>query len=118
MDKNLAKQKILLLREELEYHNQLYYNEHKNEISDYEYDQKINNLIDLEKKFPEFNSMNSPSIRVGGKITKEFKTIKNLLMLNDQDRKYQMLILKTDNTSCNNCSCICLRCAFCSLCFL
>ena len=75
MDKNLAKQKILLLREELEYHNQLYYNEHKNEISDYEYDQKINNLIDLEKKFPEFNSMNSPSIRVGGKITKEFKTI-------------------------------------------
>ena len=77
MDKNLAKQKILLLREELEYHNQLYYNEHKNEISDYEYDQKINNLIDLEKKFPEFNSLNSPSIRVGGKITKEFKTIKH-----------------------------------------
>ena len=75
MDKNLAKQKILLLRKELEYHNQLYYNKHKNEISDYEYDQKINNLIDLEKKFPEFNSMNSPSIRVGGKITREFKTI-------------------------------------------
>jgi DNA ligase (NAD+) len=75
MDKNLVKQKILLLREELEYHNQLYYNEHKNEISDFEYDQKINNLIDLEKKFPEFNSMNSPSIRVGGKITKGFKTI-------------------------------------------
>jgi DNA ligase (NAD+) len=75
MDKNLAKQKIFLLREELEYHNQLYYNKHKNEISDYEYDQKMNNLIDLEKKFPEFNSMNSPSIRVGGKITKEFKTI-------------------------------------------
>ena len=75
MDKNLAKQKIFLLREELEYHNQLYYNKHKNEISDYEYDQKMNNLIDLEKKFPEFNSMNSPSIRVGGKITKGFKTI-------------------------------------------
>ena len=75
MDKNLAKQKILLLRKELEYHNQLYYNKHKNEISDFEYDQKINNLIDLEKKFPEFNSMNSPSIRVGGKITREFKTV-------------------------------------------
>ena len=75
IDKNLAKQKIFSLREELEYHNQLYYNKHKNEISDYEYDQKMNNLIDLEKKFPEFNSMSSPSIRVGGKITKEFKTI-------------------------------------------
>ena len=75
MDKKLAKQKIFSLREELEYHNQLYYNKHKNEISDYEYDQKMNNLIDLEKKFPEFNSMSSPSIRVGGKITKEFKTI-------------------------------------------
>ena len=75
MDKNLAKEKIQLLRKELEYHNQLYYNEHKNEISDFEYDQKMNNLIDLEKKFPDFNSNNSPSIRIGGKITKEFKTI-------------------------------------------
>ena len=75
MDKKLAKQKIFSLREELEYHNQLYYNKHKNEISDYEYDQKMKNLIDLEKKFPEFNSMSSPSIRVGGKITREFKTI-------------------------------------------
>ena len=33
MDKNLAKQKIFLLREELEYHNQLYYNKHKNETN-------------------------------------------------------------------------------------
>ena len=75
MNKNLAKEKILLLRKELEFHNQLYYNEHKNEISDFEYDQKMDNLISLEKQFPEFNANNSPSIRIGGKITKEFNTI-------------------------------------------
>ena len=75
MDKNLAQEEIQLLRKELEYHNQLYYNEHKNEISDFEYDQKMNDLISLEKQFPDLNSNNSPSVRIGGKITKEFSTI-------------------------------------------
>jgi DNA ligase (NAD+) len=75
MDKNLIQEEIQLLRKELEYHNQLYYNEHKNEISDFEYDQKMNDLISLEKQFPDLNSNNSPSIRIGGKVTKEFNTI-------------------------------------------
>ena len=59
MDKNLIQEEIQLLRKELEYHNQLYYNEHKNEISDFEYDQKMNDLISLEKQFPDLNSNNS-----------------------------------------------------------
>ncbi len=77
MDREFAKRKIVELRDDINYHNKLYYDEDKNSISDYEYDQKMNALVDLEKKFPELKSKNSPSIRVGGKITKEFETFKH-----------------------------------------
>ena len=77
MDKEFAKKRIEELKDEINYHNQLYYDEDKNSISDYEYDQKMNALIDLEKKFPKLKSKNSPSIKVGGKITKEFETFKH-----------------------------------------
>ena len=77
MDKNLIKNEIKKLREEIDYHNKLYYDESENIISDYEYDQKMNSLINLEKKYPEFKSSSSPSIKIGGNITKEFKTFKH-----------------------------------------
>ena len=77
MDREFAKRKIVELIDDINYHNKLYYDEDKNSISDYEYDQKMNALVDLEKKFPELKSKNSPSIRVGGKITKEFETFKH-----------------------------------------
>ena len=64
----LVKQKIEDLKSEIEYHNNLYYNEDKNEISDLEFDKKLRYLIELEKKYPEFKTSDSPSERVGGKI--------------------------------------------------
>lgn len=54
------------LRKELLHHNDLYYNHDNPEISDYEYDMKMENLKALEKAFPEFYDRNSPSINVGG----------------------------------------------------
>ncbi|MEL0009357.1 MAG: NAD-dependent DNA ligase LigA [Flammeovirgaceae bacterium] len=77
MDKESAKKKIEILREEIEYHNKLYYDDNENIISDYEYDLKMNELISLEKKFPEFSLPTSPSLKVGGTITKNFKTFKH-----------------------------------------
>ena len=74
MDKNFIKNEIRKLRDELEYHNKLYYDENRNVISDYEYDKKMNDLINLEIKNPEFKSSSSPTVKVGGKITKEFET--------------------------------------------
>ena len=62
MDKEFAKKRIEELEDEINYHNQLYYDEDKNSISDYEYDQKMNALIDLEKKFPKLKSKNSERI--------------------------------------------------------
>lgn len=76
--------KIELLRNELNRHNYLYYVEVKPEISDYEFDKMLEELIRLEKEHPELSDPNSPSQKVGGAITKEFKTIKH---------KYPMLSL-------------------------
>ena len=79
MDRESAKNRNNELIKEINLHNRLYYNEHKNIISDFEYDQKMNQLIDLEVKFPELISESSPSLKVGGKITKEFNTLNHTL---------------------------------------
>ncbi len=108
MDRETARIKITNLREEIEYHNKLYYDDNENIISDYDYDLKMNELISLEKEFPEFLISTSPSLKVGGKITKDFKTFKhNTPMLSlsntysnndldDFDKRIKKL-LKTDD---------------------
>jgi DNA ligase (NAD+) len=75
MNKLDAKEEILKLSEEINHHNQLYYVESKPEISDYDFDQLLNRLQDLEKQFPEFAFDHSPTKRVGGDITKKFETV-------------------------------------------
>ncbi|MDZ4664588.1 MAG: NAD-dependent DNA ligase LigA [Bacteroidota bacterium] len=84
MDKASAKTKIETLSKELEQHNYNYYILDKPTISDFEFDKLLEVLIALEKEHPEFLSSNSPSQRVGGQITKEFKAVKH---------KYPMLSL-------------------------
>ena len=70
-----AKEKIEVLSKQINYHNDLYYQQSKSEISDYEFDQLLNELIQLEVQFPEFKYDDSPTQRVGGTITKEFNTV-------------------------------------------
>jgi DNA ligase (NAD+) len=72
-----AQHKIQELSLELEQHNYNYYVLDNPIISDFEFDKKLEELISLEKQFPEFLSPNSPSQRVGGQITKEFKSVKH-----------------------------------------
>ena len=67
-----AKKQILFLTEELNRHNYNYYVLDQVEISDYQFDIMLNELIQLEKKFPQFLESSSPSQRVGGEITKSF----------------------------------------------
>jgi len=67
-----AKLRIAELCEKINYHNYLYYQKHKSEISDFEFDNLLSELIELEKKFPALQAPDSPSQRVGGTITKEF----------------------------------------------
>ena len=61
-----AKQEIEKLRAELERHNRLYYLDAKPEISDFDFDQLMRRLQELEAKHPEHFDPNSPSQRVGG----------------------------------------------------
>jgi DNA ligase (NAD+) len=70
-------QKIQSLREELNLHNYNYYVLDNPTISDYDFDAKLSELQILEAKYPEYFDENSPTQRVGGSITKNFKTIKH-----------------------------------------
>lgn len=75
MSPEQAKREISELSEKINYHNRLYYQQSKTEITDFEFDQMLEKLISLEKQFPQFKDPHSPSQRVGGTITKEFPTV-------------------------------------------
>ena len=81
-------QKIQELREELNLHNHNYYVLDKPTISDFEFDQKLKQLQDLEAKHPEYFDANSPSQRVGGTITKNFQTVVHENRMYSLDNSY------------------------------
>ncbi len=72
-----AKQRIAELTAELNQHNYNYYQVDAPTISDFEFDQLLKQLQDLEAKFPEFADQLSPTKRVGGDITKKFETVEH-----------------------------------------
>jgi DNA ligase (NAD+) len=72
-----AAARIAQLSQEINYHNQLYYQESRAEISDYDFDRLLEELVKLEREFPDLLSSDSPSQRVGGTVTKEFKTVEH-----------------------------------------
>jgi len=75
MDSKKVEKEIQDLKDKINYHNELYYQKHKTEISDFEFDQLLERLIQLENDFPQFKTLDSPSQRVGGTVTKEFATV-------------------------------------------
>ncbi len=79
---------ILQLRDELNQHNYNYYVLDKPTISDLEFDLKLKQLQDLEYKYPEFFDENSPTQRVGGTITKNFKTVQHDYRMYSLDNSY------------------------------
>jgi len=72
MEKSEAKARIEKLRTEIEEHNHRYYVLNQPLISDFKYDILLNELDNLEKKYPEFIIEGSPTRRVGSDITREF----------------------------------------------
>lgn len=81
-------QTIQNLREELNLHNHNYYVLDKPTISDFEFDQKLKQLQDLEAKHPEYFDENSPTQRVGGTITKNFQTVVHENRMYSLDNSY------------------------------
>lgn len=82
------KEKIQTLREELRQHNYNYYILDNATISDYEFDIKLKELQALEQQHPEFFDANSPTQRVGGEITKNFKTTVHDFRMYSLDNSY------------------------------
>ena len=72
-----VKKQISDLRKELRLHNYNYYVLDNATISDYDFDIKLKKLQRIEEEYPEFYDANSPTLRVGGSITKNFNTIKH-----------------------------------------
>ncbi|PHR95933.1 MAG: DNA ligase (NAD(+)) LigA [Leeuwenhoekiella sp.] len=80
--------KINELREELRRHNYNYYVLDKPEIDDYTFDQKLKELQQLEAAHPEYYDASSPTLRVGGEITKNFETVRHKYRMYSLDNSY------------------------------
>lgn len=87
MSENIQ-QKIEQLRKELNQHNENYYLMDEPSISDLEFDLLLKELQDLEAKHPEFHDDNSPTVRVGGGVTKIFPTIQHQFRMYSLDNSY------------------------------
>ena len=88
MNKKEIKEKIKLLTKKINYHNNLYYNKDSPEISDYEYDMLLKELIDLEDKYPEFKFENSPTVKIIAKPSSSFKKVKHKIYMGSLQNSY------------------------------
>ncbi len=87
MSENIQQQ-IEDLRAELHQHNYRYYIEDQPTISDLEFDQQLKHLQELEQAHPEFYDPNSPTLRVGGTVTKNFPTVEHKFRMYSLDNSY------------------------------
>ncbi len=86
--------RIQELRERINYHNYRYYVLDNPEISDAEYDRLFDELVELEKRYPELVTTDSPTQRVGAAPLEEFKTVRHsipLLSLNKSTSEAEFL---------------------------
>ena len=75
MNRARAAERLEILREEIRRHDYLYHVRDSPEISDEEYDRLFRELRDLEERFPELVTADSPSQRVGGKVLQGFEEV-------------------------------------------
>ena len=86
--------KIDRLRKNIRQHDILYYVKDSPAISDREYDLLMRELQDLERKFPEFVCKESPTQRVGGKVSEKFNTVRHSTPMLSLDNTYSVDELK------------------------
>ncbi|HKL66485.1 MAG TPA: hypothetical protein VJ877_01230, partial [Bacteroidales bacterium] len=77
MKERAARERIEKLKEEINEHNHRYYVLNDPVISDFRYDILLKELTQLEDKYPDLSTPDSPTRRVGNDITKEFKQVKH-----------------------------------------
>lgn len=74
-DFDLKKARAQELRKELNHHIYRYYVENENDISDFEYDMLMRELVNIETEFPELITPDSPTHRVGGQADGQFQKV-------------------------------------------
>lgn len=87
-DEQKAFEQIKKLREELTQYNYEYYVLDTPTITDYQFDTKLKELQVLESQYPQYYDADSPSVRVGGEVTKNFKTITHDFRMYSLDNSY------------------------------
>jgi len=90
MDKNTALKEIKKLSIEIEEHNYKYYILDQPTVSDKEYDDLLKKLVFLEERFPDLKEVNSPSQRIGSKITDAEKKVKHNKKMYSLDNTYSI----------------------------
>src|SRR6476660_2124020 len=90
---NKIEKEIEKLRREIEHHNDLYYQQAAPEISDFEFDQLLQRLKDLETEHPELITPDSPTQRVGGKA-EALRPFTHTVPLMSLDNSYDLDDLK------------------------
>ena len=75
MDFEKARIRVEQLTKEINYHNNLYYNQDNPEISDFEYDMLLRELESLEDEFPMLVTVDSPTQNVGGNAGEKFSQV-------------------------------------------
>lgn len=76
------------LREQINHHNELYYNQARPQISDREFDKLLAELIELERENPELITSDSPTQRIGGNVQTELKPVKHAVPMMSIDNTY------------------------------
>jgi len=85
---NQAAKRVAQLREQIEEHNRRYYEEAAPTISDRQYDLLYAELVDLESRFPQLATPESPTQRVGGKPLQAFAQIEHRAPMLSLDNTY------------------------------
>ncbi|MCQ2285513.1 MAG: NAD-dependent DNA ligase LigA [Bacteroidales bacterium] len=93
-----VQEEIKKLTEEINLHNYNYYMLDNPTISDYDFDQLLAHLIELEKQYPEYALPDSPTQRVGGTITKQFRSVKHIYPMLSLGNTYSEEDLKEFDT--------------------
>ena len=83
-----AAAQIAELSDDLRRHNRLYYVEARPELTDREYDRRMQQLADLEEQFPELAREDSPTRKVGGEPIEGFETVEHLVPMLSLDNVF------------------------------
>lgn len=89
-----VQKRIEELTHKLNQHNHRYYIEDNPTISDSEFDRLLKELKDLELAYPQYADPNSPTVRVGGGVTKVFESIAHRFPMYSLDNSYSILEIK------------------------